>query len=180
MWQLSQAWPHSLPSPASFLVGLSVGLGPRGAYQVHLIHWAPLYEMGLSWRQRRRGKKGLIEFGLGPAPSPAGLLMFGGDFHITLKLLVFLPRLSLLPRVEDLKLKAALKMGNEANSISGACALCVCVCACAYMCAHACVSMMAFGSLLTPCHRDHSAEEIPKDWLDTRRGVLGRKWSAPV
>lgn len=78
MWQLSQAWPHFLPSPASFLVGLSVGLGPREAYQLHLIHWVPLYEMGLSWRQWRRGKKGLIEFGLGPAPSPAGLLMFGG------------------------------------------------------------------------------------------------------
>ena len=104
----------------------------------------------------------------------------GGDFHITLKLLVFLPKLRLLPRVEDLKLKAALKMGNETDSISGACALHVRVCVCAYMCAHACVSMMALGSLLTPCHRDHSIEETPKAWLDTQRGVLGRKWSAPV
>lgn len=58
--------------------------------------------------------------------------------------------------------------------------LCTHVCVCAYMCAHACVSMMALGSLLTPCHRDHSVEETPKGWLDTRRGVLGRKWSVPV
>lgn len=52
----------------------------------------------------------MIEFGLGPAPSPAGLLMFEGDFQLSLQLLVFLPRPRLLPRVEDLKLKAALKM----------------------------------------------------------------------
>lgn len=95
-----------------------------------------------------------------------------GDFHITLKLLVFLPRLRLLPRVEDLKLKAALKMGNETDSVSGACALRVCV--------HVHVSMMALGSLLTPCHRGHSVEETPKGWLDTQRRVLGRKWSVPV
>ena len=114
------------------------GAGPSWGLSGALIHWAPLYEMGLSWRQRCRGKKGLIESGLGPAPSPAGLLMFGGDFHITLKLLVFLPRLSLLPRMEDLKLKAALKMGNEANSTSGACALCVCVCARIHVCTCVC------------------------------------------
>ena len=99
-----------------------------------------------------------------------------GDFHITLKLLVFLTRLRLLPRVEDLKLKAALKMGNETDSISGACALRVCV----HTCVHMHVSMMALGSLLTPCPRDHSVEETPKGWLDTRRRVLGRKWSVPV
>ena len=64
----------------------------------------------------------------------------GGDFHITLKLLVFLPKLRLLPRVEDLKLKAALNMGNETDSISGACALharvCVCIHVCTCMCEH--------------------------------------------
>lgn len=58
----------SLPC-SSFLLGL----GPLGTYQVHLIHWAPLYEMGLSWRQQVRVEKGLIEFHLGPAPSPARL-----------------------------------------------------------------------------------------------------------
>lgn len=45
---------QSLPR-SSFLLGL----GPLGTYQVHLIHWAPLYEMGLSWRQQVwGGKKG--------------------------------------------------------------------------------------------------------------------------
>lgn len=46
----------SLPR-SSFLVCFSVGLGPLGTYQVHLIHWAPLYEMGLSWRQQVWGGK---------------------------------------------------------------------------------------------------------------------------
>lgn len=61
--------------------------------------------------------------------------------------------------MEDLKLEAALKMGNEANSASGACAVSVRACAC--------VSMTALGSLLTPCSRDHSAEEKTRAWLGT-------------
>lgn len=73
----------SLPR-ASFLVCFSVGLGPLGTYQVHLIHWAPLYEMGLSWRQQVWGEKGLIEFALGPAPSPARLANVWGVISISL------------------------------------------------------------------------------------------------
>lgn len=54
--------------------------------------------------------------------------MFGGDFHITLKLLVFLPKAEAAAKSRGLKAGAALKMGNEVNSISGACAVRV-VCA---------------------------------------------------
>lgn len=40
------------PPPLLLSLGLSAGLRPLGAYQVCFIHWAALYEMGLSWRQR--------------------------------------------------------------------------------------------------------------------------------
>jgi hypothetical protein len=62
-----------LPSPAPPFSGDFVGFGPLGLHQVHRTHWASLYEMGLSWSSKCGGEKGLIEFGLGPDPSPVRL-----------------------------------------------------------------------------------------------------------
>lgn len=61
VWQLPGAIPFpSLPPRLLSGVGggLSVGLGPRGVYQVqNRIHWAPLYETSLSWKQQVLGVK---------------------------------------------------------------------------------------------------------------------------
>lgn len=60
---MAAAWRYSLPFPPPTPPfwrggGLSVGLGPRGVYQVqNRIHWAPLYETSLSWKQQVLGVK---------------------------------------------------------------------------------------------------------------------------
>lgn len=88
------------------------------------------------------GEKGLIEFGLGPAPSPARLANAWGDFHVTLKLLVFLPEAEAAAGGGGLNAGGCLRDGNEVNAVSRACAVC----------ARACVrvSVAAVGSFSLP------------------------------
>lgn len=81
--------------------------------------------------------------------------MFGGDFHITLKMLVFLPKANSAAKSGGLKAGGCPK-DREMNSISAAWGMCVL----------ACVRACVFGSLLIPYNRDHSAEEKPRALLD--------------
>lgn len=129
VWQLSQGWLHSLPSPhSSFLVGLSVGLGPLGTYQVHPIHWAPLYEMDLSWKQQVWGKKWAdwIWFGTS-SKSCKACKCLGGDFHIILKLLVFLPKAKTAAKSGGLKARGCPKDGKMKQTHFWS-SWCACVC----------------------------------------------------
>lgn len=66
--------PQLLLSRGGFLaLFLAMGLGSLRTYQVHPFTGLHCMRWGSAGGSKCRGKKGLIEFALGPAPSPARL-----------------------------------------------------------------------------------------------------------
>ena len=105
--------------------------------------------------------------------------MFGGDFHITLKLLVFLLKAKAAAKSGGLKAGGCLRDGEMKSTQcwSSQC-VCVCVCVCERERERAGERVSEYereremerglwlhGSLLVPYNRHHSAKEKPRALL---------------